>query len=368
MTDKKLPALGKATPEFFDEVIFPRLGAPDADVIIGPRHGVDFGAVSIGGQVLVLSTDPFFIAPSLGWERAAWFALHIIASDVAVSGIPPRFLAVDLNLPPEMDEATLTTVWATFHEEAERLGIAVVSGHTARYAGCNFPMVGGATVIGVGPRSQLIDPREARAGDRIVITKGPAVETTGLMSVQFPEFIEEALGAEAVERAQDVFYQMSVVRDAALCAGAGGVRAMHDATECGIWGALYEMAAAAELGLVVDKASIVTQEIVLDVCRLFDIDPYAAISEGTLVAAVDPARTDAALAALDAEGIPASVVGELTELSCGVRVVDEDGEHPLEHPKVDPFWLRFEEYLGKQAERREPSASGGRPTEEVRRR
>jgi hydrogenase maturation factor len=351
VADTKLPDLGKATPEFFDEVIFPRLGATDRDVLIGPRHGVDFGAVAVGDQVLVLSTDPFFIAPSLGWERAAWFALHIIASDVAVSGIPPRFLAVDLNLPPEMDEETLTTIWHTVHSEAANLGIAVVSGHTARYAGCSFPMVGGATVFGVGSRDQLIDPRAAGVGDKIIITKGPAVETTGLMSVQFPEFIEERHGARAVEEAQAVFYQMSVVRDAAVCARVGGVRAMHDATECGIWGALYEMAAAAELGLVVDKASIVTQDIVLDVCRLFDIDPYAAISEGTLVAAVDPARAERVLAALSAEGIPASVVGELTDPRTGVRVIDEEGEHPLEHPKVDPFWIRFEEYLKKQAER-----------------
>lgn len=351
MTNTKLPDLGKATPEFFDEVIFPRLGALDPDVVIGPRHGVDFGAVAIGDRVLVMSTDPFFIAPSLGWERAAWFALHIIASDVAVSGIPPRFLAVDLNLPPEVDEETLTTIWNTVHSEAANLGIAVVSGHTARYAGCNFPMVGGATVFGVGAGSELLDPRRAEVGDKIIITKGPAVETTGLMSVQFPEFIEERYGAPAVEEAQGVFYQMTVVRDAAICARTGGVRAMHDATECGIWGALYEMAAAAELGLIVDKASIVTQEIVLKVSRLFDIDPYSAISEGTLVAAVDPARTEPILKALEADGIPASIVGELTAPGTGVRVIDEDGEHPLEHPKVDPFWTRFEEYLEKQSSR-----------------
>ena len=79
MGSDRLPKLGKATPEFFDEVIFPRLGAKDDSVIIGPTHGVDFAAVEIGGQALVMSTDPFFVAPSLGWERAAWFALHIIA-------------------------------------------------------------------------------------------------------------------------------------------------------------------------------------------------------------------------------------------------------------------------------------------------
>jgi hydrogenase expression/formation protein HypE len=288
MSGERLPELGKATPKFFDDVIFPRLGARDDSVVVGPTHGVDFGAITIGGRTVVLSTDPFFIAPSLGWERAAWFALHIIASDVAVSGIPPRYLAVDLNLPPEMEEETLVTIWDTVHSEAERLGIAVVTGHTARYAGCNFPMVGGATVFGVGAPEELVDPRRAKAGDRIIITKGPAIETTGLMSVQFPEFVTERHDAETAEEAKRVFYQMSVVEDAAICARAGGVTAMHDATECGIWGALFEMARASGKGLVVEKSEIVTQDIVLKTCEVFDIDPYKAISEGTLVAAAKP--------------------------------------------------------------------------------
>ncbi len=351
MTAKKLPELGKATPEFFDEVIFPHLGARDDDIVIGPTHGVDFGAIAVGDRIVVISSDPFFIAPALGWERAAWFALHILASDVAVSGIPPRFLAVDLNLPPEMDEETLTTIWKTVHEEAERIGVAVVSGHTARYAGCSYPMVGGAVVIGVGGREELIDPRRASVGDRIIITKGPAVETTGLMSVQFPEFIDEAAGPATTRKAQEVFYQMSVVRDAAICAAAGGVTAMHDATECGIWGALFEVARAAGLGLIVEKGAIVTQDVVLEVCEIFDMDPYKSISEGTLIAAVRPESTGDVLDALSEAGIPASVVGELRPPDAGVSVVDESGERPLEHPEIDPFWVRFEEYLGKQSQR-----------------
>jgi hydrogenase expression/formation protein HypE len=352
MADPRLPELGKATPRFFDEVIFPRLGASDEAVLIGPTHGVDFGAFTVGDEVVVLSTDPFFIAPSLGWERAAWFALHIVASDVAVSGIPPRFLAVDLNLPPTMDEETLTLVWDTVHREAKKLGIAVVTGHTARYAGCNFPMVGGATVIGVGAPSDLIDPRRSSEGDRILITKGPAIETTGLMSVQFPEFIEERLGAQAVRQAQDVFFQMSVVRDAAICAEVGGVTAMHDATECGIWGALFEMARASGRGLTVDKSRIVTQDIVLRTCEVFGIDAFSAISEGTLVASVEPESAEAVLSALSARGIPASLVGELGSPESDVVVVDELGEHPLTHPEIDPFWGTFEVYLKKQTERR----------------
>jgi len=349
--NEKLPQLGKATPEFFDRVIFPRLGASDPDVLIGPQHGVDFGAITIGDQVMVLSTDPFFIAPALGWERAAWFALHILASDVAVSGIAPRFFAVDLNLPPEIREDELTTIWQTVHEEAERLGIAVVSGHTARYAGCNFPMVGGATVFGVGSKDDLIDPRQAQVGDRIIITKGPAIEATGLMAVQFPEFVEERFGAEFTQQAKDMFFQMSVVEDARICAEAGGMTAMHDATECGIWGALFEIARASGKGMRIEKADIVKDDVALKVCELFGMEPMSSISEGTLVGTVRPDRADAVLAALGSAGIPASVAGELLPNEAGVRVVEDGVETDLVHPGTDPFWGTFEEYLGKQAAR-----------------
>ena len=126
---------------------------------------------------------------------------------------------------------------------------------------------------------------------------------------------------------------------------------MHDATECGIWGALFELARASGTGLVVEKDAIVTNDIALQVCDVFDIDPYGAISEGTLVAAVEPSAVDAVLAALEADGIPVSVVGELTTRERGIRVIDEQGEHPLKHPGIDPFWGRFEEYLKKQAAR-----------------
>jgi hydrogenase maturation factor len=124
---------------------------------------------------------------------------------------------------------------------------------------------------------------------------------------------------------------------------------MHDATECGIWGALFEMARASGRGLRVEKDRIVTQEIVLDTCGVFGIDPYSAISEGTLVASVGRESVDTVLAALATAGIPASAVGELGAKGDAVVVVDERGEHPLVHPEVDPFWGTFEEYLKKQS-------------------
>ena len=346
MSEHELPELGKVHPEFFKRVIYPKLGAHDPALIVRPQHGVDFGVIDLGEQVMVLSTDPFYIAKELGMEKAAWFAVHIIASDVAVSGIPPKYLSIDLNLPPEMTEDELERMWTAVDAECKALGIAVVTGHTARYAGCAYPMVGGATMFGVGAKEKLIAP-QAQVGDHVVVSKGPAVETTGLMSAYFPKYLEDAHGAAFVKEAQDVYYQMSTVKDAQVAASVGGVTAMHDATECGVYGGLFEIASHSRVGMNLRIEDIVLQDVIAKTCAVYDIDPYKAISEGTLLATVRPEKAHAVVAALESEGIPASVCGEVTPESEGMHIIENGQKRPLEHPKVDPFWIKFEEYLKK---------------------
>ncbi len=341
-----LPELGKIHPEFFNKVIYPRLGHPDKSVIVAPQHGVDFGVIDLGGKVLVLSTDPFFIAKELGIEKAAWFAIHILASDVAVSGIAPRYMSVDLNLPPEMTGEELTRMWAAVDRECKNLGINVVTGHTARYAGCSYPMVGGATIMGIGSKKDLIIPR-VNVGDAIIISKGPAIEATGLMAAYFPGPLEARYGKTFVKKAQDVYYQMSTIKDAGVAAAAGGVTAMHDATECGIYGGLFEMASHSGVGMDINRDDIILQDVVKKTCECFNIDPYAAISEGTLLATAKKSKAKDVVAALEGEGIPCSIVGEAVPNRNGMHVYTSGQKHKLVHPEVDPFWIRFEEYSKK---------------------
>jgi len=342
-----LPDLGKINPEFFKNVIYPRLGASDPSVMVKPKHGVDFGVIDMGDNVMVLSTDPFYIAHELGMERAAWFAVHILASDIAVSGIKPRYLAVDLNLPPEMTEEELTKMWTTVDSECKKLGINVVTGHTARYAGCNYPMVGGATMIGIDKKDKLIIPKIG-VGDAIIVSKGPAIETTGLLAAYFPKFLEEDYGKEFVQKAQAVYYQMSTVKDALVAASVGGVTAMHDATECGVFGGLCEMAENSDIGMNIYLDRMIMQDEVKKTCEFFDIDPYKSISEGTLLATAKKDRAQAVVNALKAEGISASIVGEAVPEEEGIHIFEKHLKYKLEHPKTDPFWVVFEEYLKKR--------------------
>jgi hydrogenase expression/formation protein HypE len=344
MNKEKLPELGKIHPAFFDRVIYPRLGKPDKNIVIGPRHGVDYGVLKIGNQYLAMSTDPFFIIPAFGFKKAAWFAFHIICSDVAVSGLKPKYLAVDLNLPPEMTEGQLAEMWESVHAEAKKYGLSIITGHTARYAGCNYPMVGGATAIAVGSKRELRAPSRVKPGDLIVVTKGPAIETVGLLAVLFPDKFVQAGGNKFQQEAAGVFAQMSVMDDCAIARRFAGVRVMHDATECGVWGGLYEMAQAGRYGIRVERSLIPIQPVIRRTAELFDFDPFCAISEGTLLAIVDRREAAKLVRAFERAGILSAVVGEVTAARQGLKIVSQGKERTLEHPKVDPYWLLVEKF------------------------
>ncbi len=341
----EIPEIGKISAEIFDELIFPRLGAESGEILVGPKHGTDVGIVEIGKKAVSFTTDPVFIVPEYGWPRAAWFAIHILASDAVTCGLPPRYLCIDLNLPMEMTKEQLELTWDIMHKECQKMGISVICGHTARYENCHYPMVGGATVVGIGELDEYVTPAFIKAGDKIVITKGPAIEATGIFAAMFPRLIEDEFGAEFRRRAEQVFYKMSVVEEAMAAISVGvrqdGVVAMHDATECGVWGGLYELAEAAGLGVRVEQERIVIEDCVSEICDYFNIDPYASISEGTLIIACRPHKAEQVVNTLSRKGINSSIAGEFSESKNGMVLVKDGKETKLEHPIVDPFWNAF---------------------------
>jgi len=332
--------------EIFDEIILPQLGRKRPEILVGPQHGVDVGVVDLGnGQVMVTTTDPIFVVPPYGWERSGWFAVHILASDAATSGIRPTYITMDLNLPLSMTREEFEAMWVVMHRECDRIGMAIISGHTGRYEGCGYPMIGGATVIGIGPRDRYVTPDMARPGDTILITKGAAIEAAGLFAVTFPQRVAERYGEEAAREAEEIFWQMSVVEDALTAVEAGvrddGVSTMHDATECGVWGGLFEVARASGVGMVIDKEKIIVQDAVRRVCDLFGIDPYSSISEGTLIITCRPRKAQEVARRLRDKGILVSMVGEIVDGQQGMRFFEGGISRELIHPKVDPFWSAF---------------------------
>ncbi|AHG00362.1 hydrogenase expression protein [Halostagnicola larsenii XH-48] len=354
--------LGKIDRTFFERRVAPNLGARRDDVSIGPQHGVDFGVLDIDGRALVTATDPLSILPALGFERAARFALDLVLADVAVSGIPPSHLSICFTLPESMDDEEFAAVWETIHAECEDLGVSVVTGHTARYSDPSYPWVGAATAMGVGDHDDIVRPDGARAGDRLLLTTGPGVESVGLLSTLFGDQLDLSVGVleDARERLEDVH----CVRDALTAAAAGPVSAMHDVTEGGLAGALNEMADGArrasadrDVRFEIDGAAVPIRPGVAEVCDALEIDPWHATSCGSLVIAVDPAGVDAVRGALEERDTVVAEIGRVVDGSGSDGGGGSDNGNGsagdggsvfvdgtrLGHPHVDPSWAAYAE-------------------------
>lgn len=340
-------ALGKLDPAAFARLIAPHLGATRAEIAVGPRAGHDAAIVRIGGgRVLAMTTDPLSLIPALGARRSGVLAAHLLASDLWTTGIAPAYASVTLNLPPELDDEALGTYTEALGVAWSELGIAVVTGHTGRYEGCAPSIVGAATLVGIGGDEEWIAPSMASPGDRVLLTKGCAVETAIVMAHVAPRRLEERIGRGAVYSLQARLDHVSVVEECRALLAIGvrerGVTALHDATEGGVLGGLLELAIACGHDVRVERARIPLDDDVRGVCDLLGLDPYTSLSEGSLIACVRPERAAAALASLGAAGIAAAEIGEVVAGGGVLHVAEPDGRSTtLRTPPADGYWAAY---------------------------
>ena len=340
--------VGKIDLDTFKDFVLQRLGNPDDSVVVPPMTGVDAGVIDIGNdRVMIIAEDPIFSVPKQPLEMFGWYTVHIGASDVAVMGVKPRYMTYSLLMPPETSDEDFRTIIDSIHENAKDLGIAIVGGHTGYYPGFASPTIGGITVFSICGKDEYITPAGALPGDDVLLTKGPAIEAVGILAVLREEELLAKYPADLVERSKALCGQMTVVKDALTAMEAGGVTAMHDATEGGVRGGLFEVASASGVGMEIDESRFVYPEEVRIAVEAFDFDGLDAIAEGTLLLTVRPDHTEGVLKALQDVGIAASVIGKCTDAE-GTRTIRRlDGAmEDLYIPVQDPFWPLFFAALG----------------------
>ena len=335
--------LGKLPAEVLARMIG-RIPTADARVIVGSRPGVDASVINVGDRYLIATTDPItFVSARIGW-----YAVQINANDVAVMGGRPRWMLAVLLLPPAGDETLAETIHEHMLAACAELSISLVGGHTEVTHGIDRPIVV-ATMLGEVARDRLVTSAGARPGDRIIITKGIAVEGTAALAVEAAEALRGAgIDPGTADRAAAFLTRpgISVVADARALCEAVRPHAMHDATEGGLATALRELADASGVGIRVDAARIPVLPETRAICDALALDPLGLIAAGCLIAAVAPGEEAPAMAALAAAGIGAAVIGETVAAERGLVLVTSGGEQPwpvfardelarfLEHPNT----------------------------------
>jgi len=321
-------------------------GAKSRAVIVGPTPGVDVSVLDIGGgRVLVANCDPISLIPSLGPEDSAAMSLNEVASDVATSGHSPKYVMLDLNLPPDLSDQLLTRYWKSINKKCLELGVSILGGHTGRFEGCDYSIIGGATMWTTCRRNEFLTSSMASHGDDLIFTKSAAYGTTSVLTRAFPHTVRKYLGQSRFEKAWKYLPLANTVKDSLSAVRAGihqrGVTAIHDVTEGGILAGIVEIADASKLGGTIDLESIPVSEETLGICKLFRLDPLISLGEGSLLIASRPNRTRRVIDILQSKGTKATVIGQLSSRTRGLFGVSKKGRVRIHYPRRDPYWNAF---------------------------
>ena len=338
-----LPKIGKIDLESFEQFILKRLGKKDKSVLVPPLTGVDATVIDMGDdKALIVAEDPIFTIPGQSLEMFGWYTVHIGASDVAVMGVKPKYMTYTLLMPPQTSDEDFRTIVDSIHKTALELEITIVGGHTGYYPVGAVPLIGGITVFSITDKDKYVTPLGAKPGDDVILTKGPAIETVGILSFLYEKMLREKYPSHLVEKAKSLCKQMTVIKDCLTAMEAGGVTSMHDATEGGVIGGLFEIANASNVGMEIDEKLFIYPEEVKFVCKELNIDPVAAIAEGSLLLTVKPTHSKKVIKKLKEAGIKASIIGKVLKDKKKRIMKRLDGKTvTLAIPKQDPFWPAF---------------------------
>lgn len=319
---------GKLPNKLLQELLS-KLSFDDVHMKVGPAPGEDAAAIDRGDHYLLLAADPITFLP----KRIGWYAVQVNANDIAAMGGTPKYFLSTILLPSgaatdEMVREILTDIASACRE----LGCLAVGGHTEVTGGIDRPIVAGA-MVGEVDRDRLVTSGGARPGDMVLLTKGVAVEATAILAQERAEEIREQFGDGFLEKAASFLEEpgISIVPDARAASAAGGVTAMHDVTEGGVATALWEVADASDVGLVVIESEIPRFWESAQLAERFRFNLLGAIGSGALVLTVGETETESVLESLEQSGVEAYVIGRVVERDQGVKLMR--GKERVELPR-----------------------------------
>ena len=334
---------GKLDNHTLNKLVLGRTGAPRPEVIVGPGIGEDCAVLDFGEYECVLSTDPITASAS----RIGFLAVHISCNDVASNGVEPIAIMLTILLPLGITEEEISEITKQADEAAKDLGVQIIGGHTEVTDTVTQPLIS-ATAIGRAPKGfsggSLSGESGGQSGesgpepgDLIVVTKKLALEGTAIAVTQCEGMLRSSLTEEEILEAKKMFEQISVVKEGVI-AGRIGVAAMHDVTEGGILGAVWEICSRTGLGTGTGMgAEIIARDLPISdltmmVCALLDLDPMRLISSGSMLICVKQEKWEPLKAAFSEAGIEASVIGSIKPPEHGIMLVMKNGEKEIVGP------------------------------------
>ena len=279
-------------------------GGPEVDIAVDPVEGTNLVAKGQNGAIAVIAIAPkgcLLHAPDMYMDKIA---------------VGPRAKGcIDIDAP--------------------------VSVNLERVAKAMNRKVSDLTVVALDrPRHRKIIEEVRASGARIrLISDGDVdpiinagIEGTGIIAGE--RDLSEVLSSEEIAEAKAMINQVSVVSDG-IIAGSVGTHGMHDVTEGGILGGVWEMCTISGLGASIDESAIPVSYITKKICDYLDLNYLRLISSGSMMIACAAEKKDEMLKKLEVAGIKATCIGTVESKEHGVKFTDG---REIDPPSADEIY------------------------------
>lgn len=337
MINRKL-SLGKLPQDMLINLVLSKIKV-GANVLLSPSFGEDGAVIKTKEDILVVAADPITGAT----EEAGWLAVHVNANDIAVHGAYPKWFIATLLFPPETNERNIELVMDGIVKALDEIDATLIGGHTEITDRVNDVLISGVMIGEPMIKGKFITSSGARDGDAIIITKGVGIEGTYILAKEFRDKLERYLGDDIIDEAIQLKRMISVLPDvehAINSIGLNAIHAMHDLTEGGLIGGLYEMAHASNLGFIVHEEKIPILKPTKEICDFLKLDPLKLIGSGAILIAVEASKAEILVKSLQKHGTNASIIGSFTKKfrKKGYLIKQDGTKLVIKESPIDELW------------------------------
>jgi hydrogenase expression/formation protein HypE len=317
---------GKLTSELLEELVFKNVQSRRPEVLVRPGVGEDCATLDFGPYECIMSTDPITAAIS----DIGRLAIHITCNDIASNGVEPLGIMLAVMLPVGTTTHDIERIMQQAAEVSKELGVEIIGGHTEITPAVNRPVIV-STAVGRALAGESQRAEGMKAGDFIYMTKQAGLEGAGIIANDFYKDLVGVLTTEELEEAKGYLKNVSVLKEG-LAAGKVGTAGMHDITEGGVLGAVWELAEIADVGLSLIASDIPVTEPIKKISAHFHIDFMRLISSGSMMIIVHPDKAEALEAAVRNVGVSIAKIGTVLSKEKGRKILFPNGKEEL----VDP--------------------------------
>jgi hydrogenase expression/formation protein HypE len=323
---------GRAMRRLIEEVMTVGLAEGLKPGDLGLNAMDDGAAIRIGDRWLVMTTDSHVVQPIFfpGGDIGR-LAVSGTVNDLSMMGATEVLgLTCAVVIEEGFSRADLIRIQQSMRSAAIEANAPIVTGDTKVMGRGELDGIL-LNTTGVAITEHVVTDAGLRPGDHILLTGAIANHGFAVMTARHSLQLEGNL-------VSDVAPLNGLIRNV-LAAGGRQVVAMKDPTRGGVSSALHEMAAKANVTIVLEEAAVPVTDEARAVSELLGIDPLHVANEGKAVIGVRPSVANAVLNALRAHplGRDAAIVGRVVEGRPCVVLDTGVGRRLLVEPEGEPL-------------------------------